>query len=45
VCVRLTIELCNQVFEIASGLSYLHSMDVIHGDLRGVSIIIETETS
>jgi serine/threonine protein kinase len=45
VCIMLNIGFCEQVSEIASGLSYLHSMEVIHGDLRGVSNISESETS
>ena len=26
-----------QLYEIASGLAYLHKVNVVHGDLRGVS--------
>jgi serine/threonine protein kinase len=26
-----------KLFEVAQGLEYLHSEDVVHGDLRGVS--------
>jgi serine/threonine protein kinase len=37
VCVGLNIGLCEQISEIASGLAYLHSVPVVHGDLRGVS--------
>ncbi|KAF7336057.1 Kinase-like protein [Mycena sanguinolenta] len=31
------------LLEIAQGLDYLHSMDVIHGDLRGTNILINDE--
>lgn len=29
----------HQIFEIAEGIDYLHSRNVVHGDLRGVSQI------
>ncbi|KAK7046643.1 kinase-like domain-containing protein [Favolaschia claudopus] len=31
------------LLEIAQGLAYLHSVDVIHGDLRGTNILISDE--
>ncbi|KAJ7251259.1 kinase-like domain-containing protein [Mycena rebaudengoi] len=31
--------------EIAQGLQYLHSRDIVHGDLRGVNILINNEWS
>jgi serine/threonine protein kinase len=30
-----------QLFEIAQGLAYLHSQDIIHGDLRGTNILVD----
>ncbi|KAF7336031.1 hypothetical protein MSAN_02316800 [Mycena sanguinolenta] len=33
------------LLEIAQGLEYLHSMDVVHGDLRGNNILITDEGS
>jgi serine/threonine protein kinase len=29
---------------VAKGLAYLHSCDVIHGDLKGVRVISGSET-
>ena len=34
---RLTGSILHQLIDIATGLEYLHSYGVIHGDLRGVS--------
>ncbi|KAJ6486748.1 hypothetical protein C8R45DRAFT_267767 [Mycena sanguinolenta] len=31
------------LLEIAQGLDYLHSMDVVHGDLRGINILISDD--
>ncbi|KAJ6486741.1 kinase-like domain-containing protein, partial [Mycena sanguinolenta] len=31
------------LLEIAQGLDYLHSMDVVHGDLRGTNILISDD--
>ncbi|KAF7324409.1 Kinase-like protein [Mycena sanguinolenta] len=31
------------LFEIAQGLGYLHSMNVVHGDLRGTNILISDD--
>ncbi|KAJ7920040.1 kinase-like domain-containing protein [Mycena leptocephala] len=33
------------LFEIAQGLEYLHSRNVVHGDLRGTNILISDEGS
>ncbi|KAJ7197945.1 kinase-like domain-containing protein [Mycena pura] len=33
------------LFEIAQGLQYLHSKNLVHGDLRGVNILITDEGS
>nr|GAT45718.1 predicted protein [Mycena chlorophos] len=30
-----------RLFEIAQGLAYLHSQDIIHGDLRGSNILVD----
>jgi serine/threonine protein kinase len=32
-----------QLVEIAQGLSYLHSQDVVHGDLRGANILVDRQ--
>ncbi|KAF5387289.1 hypothetical protein D9757_005805 [Collybiopsis confluens] len=32
-----------KIFEIAQGLNYLHSMNLVHGDLRGSNILIDDE--
>ncbi|KAF7356563.1 hypothetical protein MVEN_00990000 [Mycena venus] len=32
-----------RLFEIAQGLAYLHSQDIIHGDLRGSNILVDDE--
>jgi serine/threonine protein kinase len=32
-----------QLFEIAQGLAYLHSQDIIHGDLRGTNILVDNK--
>ncbi|KAJ7128247.1 kinase-like domain-containing protein [Mycena filopes] len=32
-----------QLLEIAQGLEYLHSMNIVHGDLRGTNILISDE--
>ncbi|KAJ7155408.1 kinase-like domain-containing protein [Mycena crocata] len=32
-----------RLFEIAQGLEYLHSQDIIHGDLRGSNILVNDE--
>jgi serine/threonine protein kinase len=41
-CVSILDLLLNevQVLEIAQGLDYLHSMNIVHGDLRGANILI-----
>jgi serine/threonine protein kinase len=31
------------LLEIAQGLGYLHSLDIIHGDLRGTNILISDD--
>jgi serine/threonine protein kinase len=31
----------DQLLEIAQGLVYLHSQDIIHGDLRGANILVD----
>lgn len=31
------------MFEIAQGLAYLHSQDIIHGDLRGSNILVDDD--
>ncbi|KAJ6554035.1 kinase-like domain-containing protein, partial [Mycena vulgaris] len=33
------------LFEIAQGLQYLHSRDIVHGDLRGANILINQDWS
>jgi hypothetical protein len=33
-----------KLFETAQGLAYLHSRGVIHGDLKGVRLIIDPST-
>jgi serine/threonine protein kinase len=35
---KLIVSNLHQLVDIASGLEYLHSLDVVHGDLKGVSI-------
>jgi serine/threonine protein kinase len=37
-CSRRTIYTAIQLYEIAQGLEYLHSRNIVHGDLRGVHI-------
>ncbi|KAJ7442266.1 kinase-like domain-containing protein [Mycena latifolia] len=32
-----------RLFEIAQGLAYLHSQNIIHGDLRGSNILVDDE--
>ncbi|KAJ7504391.1 kinase-like domain-containing protein [Mycena galericulata] len=32
-----------RLFEIAQGLAYLHSQDIIHGDLRGSNILVDDD--
>ncbi|KAJ7833478.1 kinase-like domain-containing protein [Mycena leptocephala] len=32
-----------RLFEIAQGLAYLHSQEIIHGDLRGSNILVDDE--
>jgi serine/threonine protein kinase len=32
-----------KLFEIAQGLAYLHSQEIIHGDLRGSNILVDDE--
>ena len=34
-----------QLLDIAEGLAYLHSSDIIHGDLKGVRVITHIGTS
>lgn len=34
----ILIHVLEQLFEIAQGLDYLHSRNIVHGDLRGVSL-------
>ncbi|KAJ6524513.1 kinase-like domain-containing protein, partial [Mycena capillaripes] len=34
-----------QLFEIAQGLQYLHSRNIVHGDLRGANILINENCS
>lgn len=36
----LTIRSPSQVYGIASGLAYLHSQDVIHGDVKGLNVLL-----
>ncbi|KAJ7362568.1 kinase-like domain-containing protein [Mycena albidolilacea] len=36
-------EIIRLTFEIAQGLDYLHSMNIVHGDLRGNNILISDE--
>jgi serine/threonine protein kinase len=31
------------LFEIAQGLAYLHSQNVIHGDLRGSNVLVDDD--
>jgi serine/threonine protein kinase len=31
-------QFCSKLFEVAQGLQYLHSCNIVHGDLRGVRV-------
>jgi serine/threonine protein kinase len=41
-CSRRAIHTEIQLYEIAQGLEYLHSRNIIHGDLRGVHMYSPT---
>jgi tRNA A-37 threonylcarbamoyl transferase component Bud32 len=36
---RVHLLTINQIHEAAKGAAYLHDQDIVHGDLRGVSMI------
>lgn len=37
---KLTDELIlNKALDVAAGISYLHTREIIHGDLKGVSLL------
>ncbi|KAF8183770.1 kinase-like domain-containing protein, partial [Mycena galopus ATCC 62051] len=38
-------KLAIKLFEIAQGLEYLHSRNIVHGDLRGTNILIKEDWS
>ncbi|KAG8712935.1 hypothetical protein FRC09_019302 [Ceratobasidium sp. 395] len=35
-----TVDRCRLSFEVASGLAYLHGIDIVHGDLKGANIML-----
>ncbi|KAJ7623223.1 kinase-like domain-containing protein [Roridomyces roridus] len=37
------IHMILQLFEIAQGLAYLHSQQIVHGDLRGSNILVDDD--
>jgi hypothetical protein len=40
VCAQATIYLC--LMDIASGMDYLHSLGVLHGDVKGANVLLRT---
>ncbi|KAG8708616.1 hypothetical protein FRC09_001131 [Ceratobasidium sp. 395] len=40
-----TIDCCRLSFEVASGLAYLHEIDIIHGDLKGANIMLSNDSN
>ncbi|TFK43199.1 hypothetical protein BDQ12DRAFT_168524 [Crucibulum laeve] len=38
-----SMNISNRLFEVALGLEYLHSQNIVHGDLRGGNILINDE--
>ncbi|KAJ6518641.1 kinase-like domain-containing protein, partial [Mycena sanguinolenta] len=40
-----SIDIILQLYEIAQGLQYLHSCDIVHGDLRGANILVNEDWS